>query len=256
MLHQAYILLMVALLDGDVLPLVIFPRHPEMMPIYLWNTMKVLIWRTRLLMGLRKRCSLGLGCWWNRQISESSPSSENSDVIHFRCQACSLKTLEVEEEKEINERHNSTGPVGSGSGVKWDSAWHFSAITGQKCLVTHTEAGRRVYCVPGVPRRVSCRVAGVAHCKLGWVTDFILSLKIYLLSAVLGLCYCVQTFSGCSKWGLLTSCAAWVSHYSGFTCCGAQALSTPDSVVAIRRLSSCGLPALERTGFSSCGLWA
>ena len=255
MLHQAYILLMVALLDGDVLPLVIFPRHPEMMPIYLWNTMKVLIWRTRLLMCLRKRCSLGLGCWWNRQISESSPGSENSDVIHFRCQACSLKTLEVEEEKEINERHNSIGPVGSGSGVKWDSAWHFSAIAEQKCLVMHTEAGQWVYCVPGVPRRVSCRVAGVAHCKLGWVTDFILSLKnLFTVGCAGSLLLCA--FSSCSKWGLLTSCGAWVSRYSGFSCCGAQALSTPDSVVAIRRLSSCGLPALECAGFSSCGLWA
>ena len=183
---QAYILLIGALLDGDVLPLVIFPHRPEMMPIYLWNSMKVLIWRTRLLMGLRKRCSLGLGCWWNRQISESSPSSENSDIIHFRCQACSLKTLEVEEEKEINERHNSTGPGGSGSGVKWDSAWHFAAIAEQKCLVTHTEAGRRVYRVPGVPRKVSCRVAGVACCKLGWLTDFILSLKIWFIFCCAG----------------------------------------------------------------------
>ena len=186
LLHQAYIFSVVALLDGDILPLVIFPHHPEMMPIYLWNSIKVLTWRTRLLMGLRKRCSLGLGCWWNRQISESSPSSENSDVIHFRCQACSLKTLEVEEEKEINERHNSTGPVGSGSGVKWDSAWHFSAIAEQKCLVMHTEAGRRVYHVPGVPRKVSCRVAGVAHCKLGWVTDFILSLTILFIVGCAG----------------------------------------------------------------------
>ena len=111
----------------------IFPRCPEMMPIYLWNTMKVLIWRTRLIMGLRKRCSLGLGCWWNQQISESSPSSENSDVIHVCCPACSLMTLEVEEEKERNERHNSTGPVGSGSGVNWDSACHFSAMAKVSC---------------------------------------------------------------------------------------------------------------------------
>lgn len=86
----------VALLDGDFLPLVISPRRPEMMPVYLRNIMKVVIWGTWLLVGLRKKnCSVGSRCWWNRVISESSPGSENSDVIHIHCQGCSFMTLEV-----------------------------------------------------------------------------------------------------------------------------------------------------------------
>ena len=36
----------------------------------------------------------------------------------------------------------------------------------------------------------------------------------------------------CSEWGLLSSCDVWASHFSGFSCCGAQALG--------------------RSGFSSC----
>ena len=44
------------------------------------------------------------------------------------------------------------------------------------------------------------------------------------------------------------------SHCSGFSRCGAQALGTWQvSVGAARRLSSCGMQALERTGLSSCG---
>ena len=31
-------------------------------------------------------------------------------------------------------------------------------------------------------------------------------------------------FSGCSEWGLLSSCGAWASHGGGFFCCGAQVL--------------------------------
>ena len=35
---------------------------------------------------------------------------------------------------------------------------------------------------------------------------------------------CVRAFSSCSEWGLLSSCSAWASYCSGFSCCGAQAL--------------------------------
>ena len=47
-------------------------------------------------------------------------------------------------------------------------------------------------------------------------------------------------------------CGARASHCSGFSCCGAQALSTWASVVEARGLSSCGLWALEHR-LSSCG---
>ena len=42
--------------------------------------------------------------------------------------------------------------------------------------------------------------------------------------AVLGLHCFAWPFSSCAKWGLLSSCDAWVSHCGGFSCCGAQAL--------------------------------
>ena len=42
-------------------------------------------------------------------------------------------------------------------------------------------------------------------------------------------------FSGCGKWGLLSSCGPWDSHCSGF---------------------SCGAWAPGRVGLSSCGTWS
>ena len=59
-----------------------------------------------------------------------------------------------------------------------------------------------------------------------------LLLFIYLFLAMLGLCCCVWPFSGCGKWGLLTSCGAWASHCGDLSCCGVQ--------------------ALDSSGFSSC----
>ena len=50
---------------------------------------------------------------------------------------------------------------------------------------------------------------------------------IYLFS-VLGL-HCCRLFSSCGERGLLSSCSAWASHCSGFSCCGAQALRGVDS---------------------------
>ena len=45
---------------------------------------------------------------------------------------------------------------------------------------------------------------------------------IYLFLALLSLHCSMQAFSGCSKRRLLC-CDALVSHYGGFSCCGAQA---------------------------------
>ena len=52
-------------------------------------------------------------------------------------------------------------------------------------------------------------------------------------------------------WAIL-HCGARASHCGGFSCCGAQALGAWASVVAARRLSSCGSRALEHR-LSSCG---
>ena len=55
---------------------------------------------------------------------------------------------------------------------------------------------------------------------------------------VLDLCHCVWAFSSCGECGLLSSCSAWASHWSSFSCCRAQALGLTGSVVAEHGLSS------------------
>ena len=62
-------------------------------------------------------------------------------------------------------------------------------------------------------------------------------LFIYSFLAVLGLCCYTWAFSGCSKWGLLSSRGARASHCGGVSCCGAQAPGHIGSVVAAHRLS-------------------
>ena len=74
---------------------------------------------------------------------------------------------------------------------------------------------------------------------------------ICLFLAVLGLRCHAHAFSSCGEWGLLFV-AVRASHCSGFSCCGARALGTRASVVAARRLSICGLRAVEHR-LSSCG---
>ena len=47
---------------------------------------------------------------------------------------------------------------------------------------------------------------------------------IYQSMAALGLRCCVQAFSHCRQWGLLSSWGAWTSHCRSFSGCGVQAL--------------------------------
>ena len=53
---------------------------------------------------------------------------------------------------------------------------------------------------------------------------------------MLGLHCCTRAFSSYSKWRLLSSCSAQVSHCGGFSCCRARALG--------------------HAGFSGCDTWA
>ena len=78
---------------------------------------------------------------------------------------------------------------------------------------------------------------------------------IYLFLAALGLHCCMRAFSSCGEQGATLRCGARASPRGGFFCCGAWALRTWASVVVARRLSSCGLRALEHR-LSSCGTWA
>ena len=55
-------------------------------------------------------------------------------------------------------------------------------------------------------------------------------LFIYLFLAVLGLGYYTEAFSSYSKLGLISSCSEQVSHLSGFSCYGVQALDDVGSV--------------------------
>ena len=63
------------------------------------------------------------------------------------------------------------------------------------------------------------------------------SVFIYLFLAALGLRCCVQAFSSCSKWGLLSSCGVWTSHCGGFSCWGAQTPVLMPSVVVVHWLT-------------------
>ena len=65
---------------------------------------------------------------------------------------------------------------------------------------------------------------------------------------MLGLRWCVRAFSSCSEQGLLSSCGAWASHCSGFSCCRAWVLRHAG-------FSSCSMWALG-CGLSSCDTWA
>ena len=47
---------------------------------------------------------------------------------------------------------------------------------------------------------------------------------IRLFLAALGPHCRMQAFPSCGEQGLLSSCSAAASHFSGFSCCGAQAL--------------------------------
>ena len=55
------------------------------------------------------------------------------------------------------------------------------------------------------------------------ILDSSLFKKMDLFLLALGLRSCVQTFSSCGERGLLSSCGAWTSGYSGFSCWGALA---------------------------------
>ena len=62
----------------------------------------------------------------------------------------------------------------------------------------------------------------------------------YFIFGFAGSC-AARAFSGCGESGLLSSCSLWVSHCSGFYCCGAQTLGHKASVVAAPGLESTGL---------------
>ena len=73
-----------------------------------------------------------------------------------------------------------------------------------------------------------------------WLSAFYYFLHIvfiYLFLSALGLHCFAWTFSSCSKEGLLSSWGVWASHCSGFSCCGAQALSARASEVTVHGLS-------------------
>ena len=62
-------------------------------------------------------------------------------------------------------------------------------------------------------------------------------------------------FSRCSEQGLLFTASMRISHCSGFSCCGAQALGAQASVVEACGLSSCVSWALEHAGCEAGISW-
>ena len=61
----------------------------------------------------------------------------------------------------------------------------------------------------------------------------------FLFLVVLGLSCCTWAVSSCGEQGLLSSCGAWASHCSGFSCCRAWALGLQASEAAAGGLRSC-----------------
>ena len=83
--------------------------------------------------------------------------------------------------------------------------------------------------------------------------------RCYLVLAALCLCRCVRTFSSCSERGPLSSCSAWASHCSGFSCCRVWTLGRSDSVVLVHWLGCfmvCGVfPNQESNPCPCIGKW-
>ena len=72
-----------------------------------------------------------------------------------------------------------------------------------------------------------------------------------LFLAMLFLCCCMQAFSSCGEWEVLSSCGAQASHCGGFCYCRARALGMRALTVAACGLSSYSSRALE-SELSSC----
>ena len=70
---------------------------------------------------------------------------------------------------------------------------------------------------------------------------------------VLGLCCCAQVFSSCSRWGLLSSCAAGASCYSTCSYCGAHPgrAGFPRGSMRVQRLCHTGLVGCP----AACGIF-
>ena len=84
---------------------------------------------------------------------------------------------------------------------------------------------------------------------------FKINLFIYFIFGCVGSSLLRAGFLWLRRAGTILCYGVRVSHCSGFSCCGARALGSRASVVAVRRLSSCGSWALE-CRLSNCGTWA
>ena len=65
---------------------------------------------------------------------------------------------------------------------------------------------------------------------------FLRFIYLFYFLTVGGLCCHMQAFSRCDERGILSSCGAWVSFSSGFSCCRVWALDV-GSEVAVHKLS-------------------
>ena len=79
-----------------------------------------------------------------------------------------------------------------------------------------------------------------------------LKINLFIYFWLLGSSLLHAGFLQLQRAGATHDCGAWASHCSGFSRCGARALSTQASVVVACTLSSCGSRTLERR-LSSCG---
>ena len=96
-----------------------------------------------------------------------------------------------------------------------------------------------------------------------WILDFFFFYSLYVLYIWFLNLFIIYLFiyrcirSSSLRAGTTLCCSVWASHCGGFSCCRAQALGAPASIVVAGGLSSCGLQALEHrhVGSAACGIF-
>ena len=154
------------------------------------------------------------------------------------------------------------------------SSSRYAGLSLSRPLLLRSIGSRRagsVIVVHGPSRSAACGIfpdQGSNPCPLHWQADsqplrhqgspsflFLINLFYVFIFGCVGSLLLCTCFLQLWQAGVDLCCCVRASHCGGFSCCGAWALGMRASVVAARRLSSCGSRALERR-FSSCGAGA
>ena len=135
-------------------------------------------------------------------------------------------------EKQIikGQKPNNGGKSG------WQNSWKIS--TDKIIKWWHPGLVRNVHGICSHQAQMSCDliILNMLYIFIKYVVCILCHFKkiIYLFGHTGSSFLCTDFFSSCREWGLLSSCSAWASHCSTFSCCQAQPLGTWTSIVASR----------------------